>query len=155
MSGQTVSFATGTPSIATVSGQGQVSAVGPVGSVTITASLGSVSASVTVTVIAGASASIARTSPDPASVTPGATAGDSVRFVVRDAFGNPRGQETVTFSVAAGGGQASPASTQTDLQGRAATMFTTGTAAGTNTLNAAVGLAPTSFSLTQAQAGSS
>jgi hypothetical protein len=151
MSGKTVSFATGMSSIATVSGQGQVSAVGPVGAATITASLGSVSASVTVTVIAGASASITRTSADPAGVSPGETAGDSVRFVVRDAFGNPRGQEPVTFSVATGGGQASPTSANTDLQGRVAAMFTTGTAAGTNTLHAAVsGLAPTSFSLTTA-----
>jgi hypothetical protein len=151
MSGQTVSFVTGMPSIATVSGQGLVSAVGPVGGVTITASLGSVSASVTVTVIAGASASLARTSPDPGSVSPGATAGDSVRFVLRDAFGNPRSQEPVTFSVATGGGQASPASANTDFQGRVATMFTTGAAAGTNTLNAVVsGLAPTSFSLNTA-----
>jgi hypothetical protein len=151
MAGQTVSFATSAPTIATVSGQGQVSAVGPVGAVTITASIGNVNASVAITVVAGASASLTRTSADPGSVSPGAPAGDSVRFMVRDAFGNPRGQEPVAFSVVAGGGQASPPSTQTDMQGRAATMFTTGTTAGTNTLNAAVsGLAATSFSLTTA-----
>jgi hypothetical protein len=151
MSGQTVAFSTSAPNIATVSGQGQVSAVGPVGGATITASVGSVTSSVPVTVVAGASASLTRTSPDPGAVTPGATAGDSVRFVVRDAFGNPRIAETVSFSVAAGGGQASPGSARTDAQGRAATMFTTGTAAGTNTLNATVsGITPSSFSVTTA-----
>jgi hypothetical protein len=149
MSGQTVSFSSSAASIATVSGQGQVSAVGPVGAATITASIGSVSRSVPVTVVAGAAASLTRTSPDPGAVTPGATAGDSVRFVVRDAFGNPRVAETVNFSVAAGGGQASPTSAQTDPQGRAATMFTTGTTAGTNTLSATVsGITPSSFSVT-------
>lgn len=154
MSGRMVSFATSAPSVATVSGQGQVSSVGPVGAVTITASLGSVSASVAITVIAGASASLTRISSDPGSVSPGARAGDSVRFQVSDAFGNPRVQETVTFSVAAGGGQASPTSAQTDVLGRAATMFTTGTAAGTNTLNAAVsGVTPISFSLTTVVSG--
>ena len=151
MSGQTVTFSTNAPSIATVSGQGQVSALGPVGGATITASLGSVQGSVSVTVVAGAPASIARTSPDPGSVPPGGTAGDSVRFLVKDAFGNPRAQTTVTFNVTAGGGQASPASAQTDAQGRAATMFTTGAAEGTNTLSATVGgVSPTSLSLTTA-----
>lgn len=149
MSGQTVAFSTSAQNIAAVSGQGQVSAVGPVGSATITASVGTVQASVPVTVVAGPSASVIRTSADPGSVPPGGTAGDSVRFLVKDAFGNPRAQETVTFSVAAGGGQASPPSAQTDAQGRVATMFTTGAAEGLNTLNASVGgVAPTSFSLT-------
>jgi Bacterial Ig-like domain (group 1)/IPT/TIG domain len=152
MSGQTVTFSTSAANIATVSGDGQVTSVGPVGGATITASIGSVHASVSVTVVAGAPASLARTSPDPGAVPPGATAGDSVRFVVRDAFGNPRAQETVTFSVAAGGGQAFPSSAQTDAQGRVATMFITGTAAGTNTLNATVGgVAPILFSLTTAE----
>ena len=149
MSGQTVTFSTNAANIATVSAQGQVSAVGPVGPATITASIGSVNASAPVTVVAGASASLTRTSPDLGTVPPGATAGDSVRFVVRDAFGNPRAQETVTFSVSAGGGQASPTTAQTDAQGRVATMFITGSTAGTNTLDATVGaVTPISFSVT-------
>jgi len=152
MSGQAVAFSTSAANVATVSGQGQVTSVGPVGGATITATVGAVHASVPVTVVASAAASLTRTSPDPGAVPPGATAGDSVRFVVKDAFGNPRAQETVTFSVAAGGGQASPLTAQTDAQGRAATMFITGTAAGTNTLNATVGgVAPTLFSFTTAE----
>jgi hypothetical protein len=149
MAGQSVTFSTSAPSIATVSTQGQVSAVGPVGGATITASVGSVRASVAVTVVAAASASLTRTSADPGTIPPGAAAGDSVRFVVKDAFGNPRPQETVTFTVSAGGGQASPTTAQTDALGRAATTFTTGMTEGTNTLNATVGgVTPTSFSVT-------
>ncbi|HMG70160.1 MAG TPA: Ig-like domain-containing protein, partial [Gemmatimonadaceae bacterium] len=135
MSGQVVTFST-IATIVTVSGQGQVTSVGPVGNAIITAAVGSVHTTATVTVVAGAAASITRTSPDPGSVFPGATAGDSVRFVVKDAFANPRAQQTVTFSVAAGGGQASPVSAQTDALGRVATMFITGAVAGANTLNA-------------------
>jgi hypothetical protein len=149
MTGQTVAFTTNAPNIATVSGSGLLQSVGPVGSATITATVGTVHGSVSVTVIVGAAASITRTSPDPGIVNPGETVGDSVRFVVKDAFANPRDQTTVAFSVSAGGGQASPASGQTDPQGRVATMFTTGSAVGTNTLNATVSaITPASLSLT-------
>jgi hypothetical protein len=148
MSGQVIAFSSSATNIASVSPQGQVSAAGPVGHATITAAIGAVTASVEVTVVAGASASLTRTSPDPGPVTPGANAGDSVRFVVKDAFGNPHAQETVTFNVSAGDGHASPTSAQTDAQGRAATMFITGTTAGTNTLSATIGGIPSiSFSV--------
>ena len=151
MSGQVITFSSSAANIASVSPQGQVSATGPVGHATISAASGSASASVEVTVVAGSSASLTRTSPDPGTVTPGANAGDSVRFVVKDAFGNPHPQEAVTFSVSAGDGHASPASAQTDAQGRVATMFTTGVTAGTNTLNATIGGIPAvSFSVTTA-----
>ena len=149
MAGQSVTYTTSAASIATVSNQGVISAPGPIGAVDITASAGSATASVSITVVAGASASVARTSADPANVSAGAPAGDSVRFVVKDAFGNPRANEVVTFAVAAGNGQISPAAAVTDAQGRVATRFRTGIAAGPNTLTAAVnGVAPTSFSLT-------
>jgi hypothetical protein len=151
MSGQVIAFSSSATNIASVSPQGQVSAAGPVGHATISAAIGAVTASVEVTVVAGASASLTRTSPDPGTVTPGANAGDSVRFVVKDAFGNPHAQETVTFNVSAGDGHASPASAQTDAQGRAATMFITGTTAGTNTLSATIcGVPSVSFSVTTA-----
>lgn len=149
MSGQVLSFATSAPGIATVSNNGLVTSVGPVGSAEITGSVGSIHRSVTVNVIAGPAASLTRTSPDPVGVGPGASVGDSVRYVVKDAFGNPRPQQTVSFAVAEGGGQVSPASAQTDAQGRAATVFITGTIAGTNTLHASItGIAPVPMSLT-------
>jgi hypothetical protein len=148
MSGQVIAFSSSAANIASVSPQGQVSATGPVGHATIVAAIGSISASVEVTVVAGASASLTRTSPDPGAVTPGANAGDSVRFVVKDAFGNPHAQETVTFNVSAGDGHASPTSAPTDAQGRVATLFITGTTAGTNTLSATIGgIPPVSFSV--------
>ena len=149
MSGQVVAFSSSAANIATVSQQGQVSAAGPAGHVTIAAAIGAVTASVEVTVVAGASASLTRTSPDPGPIAPGANAGDSVRFVVKDAFGNPHAQETLTFNVSAGDGHVSPSSAQTDAQGRAATMFTTGVTAGANTLNATIaGIPSVSFSVT-------
>lgn len=149
MSGQVIAFSSSSANIASVSPQGQVSATGPAGHATIVAAIGSINASVEVTVVAGSSASLARTSPDPGTLYPGANAGDSVRFVVKDAFGNPRAQEMVTFNVSAGGGRTSPTSQPTDAQGRAATMFTTGSTAGTNTLSATIGGIPSvSFSVT-------
>ncbi len=149
MAGQSITYTTSAPSIATVSNQGVVSAPGPIGAADITVSAGGASASLSVTVVAGASASVARTSADPATVSAGASAGDSVRFVVKDAFGNPRATEVVTFAVAAGDGQVSPAVASTDAQGRVATRFRTGTTAGPNTLTATVnGVAPASFALT-------
>ncbi|MFL5489557.1 MAG: IPT/TIG domain-containing protein [Gemmatimonadaceae bacterium] len=148
ISAQNVAFTSSAPNIATVAGSGQVKSVGPVGEAVITAAIGAVNASVTVRVVAGPPASLTRTSADPGTVAPGATVGDSVRFVVKDAFANPISQAAVAFTVSAGGGQVSPASAQTDVLGRAATMFITGDAAGTNTLNATVtSITPVTLSL--------
>lgn len=149
MSGQAVTYVSSAPSIATVSDQGVVSAIGPLGTADITASAGGKTATVSVSVVAGAATSLTRTSADPATVSAGATAGDSVRYRITDAFGNPRTNETVTFTVAAGNGQVSPATAQTDGQGRVATRFRTGTTAGQNTLTATVAsVTPNSFTLT-------
>lgn len=148
MSGSGVVFSTTSPTLVSVSNSGQVTSLGPAGSASVTASVGSVHNAVTVTVVAGPPASLTRTSPDPGTVAPGATVGDSVRFVVKDNFGNPRPQETIAFSVTAGGGQVSPTTARTDALGRAATVFTTGIEAGSNALNASVtGLAPVTLSL--------
>jgi hypothetical protein len=153
ISGQTVAYTSSAPSIATVSDQGLVSAVGPVGAATITATAGSATANAPITVVPGAAASLTRTSPDPSGVFPGAPAGDSVRFVVKDAFANPKAGELVLFTVSAGQGHVSPNAIATDAAGRVATMFTTGASAGTNTLVATSGSLPTvSFSLVTAGA---
>lgn len=151
MSGEGLTFTTSSPAILSVSATGQVTSLGPAGTATVTASVGSVHNSVTVTVVAGAAATLTRTSADPGAVAPGATVGDSVRYVVKDAFGNPRAQEIVNFTIAAGEGMASPASARTDVLGRVATVFTTGLTAGPNTLNAVVaGVAPVGLSLVTA-----
>jgi hypothetical protein len=149
MAGQSITYTTSAPSIATVSTQGVVTAVGPVGAADITASAGGANASVSITVVAGVPAILTRTSADPANVSAGAPAGDSVRFVVKDAFNNPRTNQLVTFAVAEGNGQLSPAIATTDAQGRVATRFRTGTTVGQNTLTATVnGLPPASLTLT-------
>jgi hypothetical protein len=134
-----LSYISSAPAIATVSGTGLVTTVGPVGRSSISASIGTVqSNSILIMVVAGPPAALTRTSPDPGTVAPGATVGDSVRFVVKDAFGNPIAHAPITFSISAGNGSASPASSQTDEAGRVATVFTTGLTAGANTLNAVV-----------------
>ncbi|HWL40720.1 MAG TPA: IPT/TIG domain-containing protein [Gemmatimonadaceae bacterium] len=149
MSGQTISYSSTATGIVTVSSEGLVTSVGPIGAATIIGAVGTVTRGVTVNVVAGAAASLTRTSADPGAVSPGSTTGDSVRFVVRDAFANPRAGETITFTIAEGGGLASPAAAATDALGRAATRFITGATAGTNTLNATVvGLSPSSLTVT-------
>jgi hypothetical protein len=152
MSADGLSYTTSAPAVATVSGTGQVSSVGPIGSTSIVASIGSIrSNSISINVVAGPAAALTRTSPDPGTVAPGATVGDSVRFAVKDAFGNPIAHTPITFSVSAGDGSASPSSSQTDETGRVATVFTTGLTPGTNTLDAVViGIPPVALSLVTA-----
>ena len=147
-----LTYTSSATAIATVSATGQVTSVGPIGTASITASLGSVSSNrVSIVVVAGPPAALTRTSPDPGAIAPGATVGDSVRFTVKDAFGNPSAHAPITFSIAAGDGSASPLSSQTDESGRVATVFTTGLTAGPNTLNAVViGIAPVALSLVTA-----
>jgi hypothetical protein len=152
MSDGGLSYTSSAPAVATVSGTGQVASVGPAGSTSIVASIGSVrSNTISIKVVAGPPASLTRTSPDPGNVAPGATVGDSVRFMVKDAFGNPNAHAPITFSVSAGDGSASPAASQTDEAGRVATVFTTGLTAGANTLDAVViGIPPVALSIVTA-----
>jgi hypothetical protein len=63
-------------------------------------------------------------------VNAGARASDSLVVVVRDSFGNPISDATVTWSVASGGGQVSPASSQTNASGETKTAWTVGTTSG-------------------------
>ena len=68
---------------------------------------------------------------------------------VRDAAGNPQSGTTVDFTVTAGGGSVSPASAVTDANGQASTTLTLGSAAGTNTVNAAAaGIGSVDFNAT-------
>ncbi len=147
MPSASVSYSTDAPAIASVSPSGQVTSLGPTGTARITASAGAVTAGIDVTVAAGVEASVTRTSPDVSGVSAGNAAGDSIRVVVKDSFGNARPGATVVFAVTAGGGRVSPETVQTDANGVAATLFTTGAVAGTNTVTATVGaLAPAVFS---------
>jgi hypothetical protein len=69
---------------------------------------------------------------------------DSVAALVRDQYGNPVAGQTVAWSVAQGGGSASPASSVTDANGVARTSWTLGSQfEGTQVLQAAAGVALT------------
>jgi hypothetical protein len=68
---------------------------------------------------------------------------------VVDGSGNPVIGATVTWAVTAGGGSATPATSTTDANGQAATIWTLGATPGTNTLNASVaGVGTATFTAT-------
>lgn len=106
----------------------QVSASGLSGSpVTFTASAGT-----------GPPASISIVSGDDQTGTVGEQVAAALVVRVTDQFGNPNDAVAVTWSVSAGGGSVSTASTTTDAQGLSSVMWTLGTVSGTdnNTLAA-------------------
>jgi plastocyanin len=71
---------------------------------------------------------------------------ESLAVIVRDQAGGAIGGVLVTFTVSAGGGSVSPASSMTSASGIAKTRLTLGPAAGTQTINASAGgLAPVHF----------
>ncbi|HJP87286.1 MAG TPA: IPT/TIG domain-containing protein [Gemmatimonadaceae bacterium] len=149
MTGQGATFTSNASNIATVSSTGMVVSLGPVGSAIITATAGSVHSTVTLQVVGGLPTTLTRTSPDPGEIRAGGSAGDSVRYLATDKYGNGTKGVTVFFAVTEGGGQASPASAQTDASGRVATKFTTGLNSGKNTLTANMsGIAQVVLSLT-------
>ncbi|MEO5870527.1 MAG: Ig-like domain-containing protein [Gemmatimonadaceae bacterium] len=65
--------------------------------------------------------------------------------VVTDASGKPLPNFQVTFAVTSGGGSVTPATTLTDVDGKASTRWTLGTAAGQQELVATAGTKTTSF----------
>ncbi len=89
-----------------------------------------------------------------AAVTPQtqtATVGQGVTVTVRvtTTTGQAVPNASVSFGVQAGGGTVDPSNTTTDDQGQTSVNWTMGTAAGTNTLRAAVGaVAPVDFTVT-------
>jgi plastocyanin len=79
--------------------------------------------------------------------TAGTALPDSLAVIVRDQAGGAIGGVLVTFTVTAGGGSLSPASSLTDASGIAKTRLTLGPAAGTQTISASAGtLVPVHFS---------
>lgn len=80
--------------------------------------------------------------------TVGSTLKDSLVVRVTDANGNGVRSSTVTWAVASGGGSVSPATSTTDVNGRAATRWTLGPAKGAQTVTATVAqIAPVTFSM--------
>ncbi len=104
----------------------------------------------TITVSAGAAASLAANAGDGQSAVAGSAVATAPSVVVRDASGNPVSGVSVTFAVATGGGSVVGASATTDASGIAAAgSWTLGTTAGANTLAASAGsLTPATFTAT-------
>ncbi|MCO5170525.1 MAG: Ig-like domain-containing protein [Planctomycetes bacterium] len=98
---------------------------------------------------AAGAASLARLSGDAQSGRIGTTLPLPLVVVARDANSNPVSGVTVTFAVTTGAGALSTASVATDMQGRAATSLTLGTALGTVAVRASVtGVTAVTFSAT-------
>ncbi len=104
----------------------------------------------TISVTAGAAASLAVSTGDGQSAVVGSAVSTAPSVIVRDASGNPVAGVSVTFAAAAGGGSVTGASATTDASGIAAVgSWTLGTTAGANTLTAsASGLTPVTFTAT-------
>jgi adhesin/invasin len=152
MTGQTVSWSSSNTSKATVSQTGLVTGL-QVGVTTINAQVGSTVFAVppvTVTVTAGAAATLTKVGDLAASMPLGTS--DSVRTRVLDAQGNPVSGVTVTFAVS-GPGTLSTTTNVTNAQGYAGSRVTVGgTASGqTITVTATVAsLTPVTFTTTSA-----
>jgi adhesin/invasin len=146
-----VTWTSSTPSVATVTPNGAVTAVAP-GTTTLTATAEGKSSSVNLTVVAASSA--------PTTVTKSAGDGQSAiithavptppRVLVTDANGVSLPNVPVTFAVASGGGSITGASAVTGSDGTAAVgSWTLGSAVGPNTLTATVsGVPPVTFTAT-------
>ena len=93
-------------------------------------------------------AAIAVDAGDNQTVLPGVAYPDSLVARVTDVFGAPKSGVTVAWAVLAGGGTVSPATSVTDVNGRARAQWTAGTG-GAQQLRASVsGLVPATFNAT-------
>ena len=86
-----------------------------------------------------ATSSMAKSSGDNQTGTPGSVLASPLVVKILDASGNPVAGATVTFSVTAGGGSVSPTSAVTGSNGQASTTVTLGTAVGNNIIHATSG----------------
>ena len=94
--------------------------------------------SFTHTALAGAATILELVSGDGQSALVGTSVPDPLVVRARDAAGNPVTGLAVAWVVGDGGGSAAPQTSLTDAQGLAATRWTLGSAAGTNTLTAVI-----------------
>ena len=142
-----VAWSSEQPEIFTVNGGGVVTAVSN-GSGTVRASLGSLSATATVTVAQVVSA-IEVVSGDGQSGLTGDVLPEPVVVRVVDSGGAPVAETTVTFEPGEGHGTASPATAVSDADGEAQSTWTLGEFIGTQTLTASVAGGPsTTFTAT-------
>ena len=129
MENQTVTWSSSNNSKATVTQTGLVTGIS-VGATTINASVGTTvfASPVTVSVLAGAPASIAKF--NELQTTMPAGSNDAVRARVFDAAGNPVSGATVTFAVSGAGATLSSTTAVTDASGIATVTLTVGPTAG-------------------------
>ncbi|MFL5580803.1 MAG: beta strand repeat-containing protein [Gemmatimonadaceae bacterium] len=149
VAGATVQWESADQSVARVSAAGTVTAAGR-GSTFVRASSGGARDSASVTVTAGAPATVTRQAGDGQTATVGAAPAVAPSVRVTDATGIPVTGATVTFAVESGGGTLTGATATTGEDGVAtAGAWTLGTRAGANALSATVaGLPPATFSAT-------
>jgi len=102
---------------------------------------------------ASAPAALLKSSGDNQSATAGLPLPDSVVVRLVDGSGNGVSGRTVTFTVATGGGSTSPTSVNTNASGYAASRWTLGSAAGSNTLVASAAGFSVTFQATGNPAG--
>lgn len=93
-------------------------------------------ATLSATATAGPADSLVKVSGDNQTAPAGTALPESLVVRVADRFGNAVAGHAVTFSVASGGGSVSPTTATTGTNGRAATRFTLGNGAGTQTAQA-------------------
>jgi adhesin/invasin len=115
------------------------------GANTLTASMtGATPVTFTATGLAGPVAALTKVSGDNLSAAAGTAIGTAPAVSLADQFGNLVSGQTVTFAVASGGGSVTGATPASGANGIATVGgWTLGAAAGTNTLTAASGSAPT------------
>ncbi|MEP6730671.1 MAG: Ig-like domain-containing protein [bacterium] len=131
-------YSTSAPAVATVTGGGLVSAL-TVGTATVTAKLGSIEKSSTITVTPGFPATITKVAGDNQSAAVQTAVAVPPSVQVKDAGGNVIPGALVTFSVFSGGGSVAGGAVTADAQGIAtAAAWTLGAAPGLNTLTATV-----------------
>ena len=157
--GETVGWGSSNAAVATVTQSGLVTAQG-VGSAEIVATAGSATATALVSV-AQTPAQIQKISGDNQTGPAGTTLAAPLVVQVNDSRGNPVPNVTVTFGVSAGEGSIDPSTATTGADGRASTVFTTGTISGSSqavsvtivgtavsaSFTATAGADPTSFNI--------
>lgn len=139
ITGATVTFASSNLGVATVSPTGLITAVAN-GSANVTVTHGSLSGQIAVSV-AQVVTEVVKTAGDMQTGEVAAELGTALEVQLRDARGNavPGGVPNTTVQfVTADGGSVSPPSIMADGNGRASTMWTLGTGAGTQLLTASV-----------------
>ncbi|MEX1998912.1 MAG: Ig-like domain-containing protein [Gemmatimonadales bacterium] len=147
MEGQTISWSSSAPGVATISEAGLVTGVSN-GSSSVTATAGSQSSPATTVTVQQVATTLTATAGNNQTGPVGAALPTALQVAAADALGQPANGVSVAFAVTAGGGTLSTA-TVTTAAGVASTNWTLGTVAGAaQGVAATVGSASASFAAT-------